>query len=129
MSLTDSAQDLGLAQILPMTDEETGVEHRVVSASITNEYLLLIRDDSSAIVAQMNEDSELEELDRVDKTPVSTKWAAGCLYADPNGVFASGKSDTGAGLGEQVVMFLLSSTGTFYVSGNIFFPQVGCVPC
>ncbi|TPX19066.1 uncharacterized protein E0L32_011227 [Thyridium curvatum] len=106
--------DFGLAQILPMIDEETGAEPRVISASIADPYLLLIRDDSSAVVAALNKDNELEELDRGDKILVSTKWLTGCLYTDSQGVFSKVDSNQGKE-SENVMMFLLSATGSFYV--------------
>jgi len=98
-----------------MIDEETGQEPRVVSASIADPYLLLIRDDSSAVVAHMNKDTELEELDRDDKTLVSTKWLAGCLYADSSGVFTPTQKDGPEKAEPMVFAFLLSSAGSFYV--------------
>ncbi|KAG6368515.1 hypothetical protein INS49_002725 [Diaporthe citri] len=69
--------DLGLAMILPMEDEETGAEPRVLSASICDPYLLLIRDDSSALVAEMSSDDELEELEKPEGKLRSTKWVSG----------------------------------------------------
>ncbi|EEY23743.1 cft-1 [Verticillium alfalfae VaMs.102] len=69
--------DLGLSQILPMLDEETGAEPRVISASIVDPYLLLLREDSSILVAQITNHNELEELDKEDETIVSTKCSAG----------------------------------------------------
>ena len=97
-------------------DEETGAEPRVVSASIVDPYILLIRDDSSAVVAFMNKDHELEELERGDKTLVTTKWLTGCLYLDRTGVFTLEGKTTGGKPHDTVFLFLLSATGTFYVS-------------
>lgn len=101
-----------------MIDEETGAEPRVISASIADPYLLLIRDDSSAVVAALNKDNELEELDRGDKTLVSTKWLTGCLYTDSQGVFSKVDSNQGKE-SENVMMFLLSATGSFYVGQTL----------
>jgi hypothetical protein len=56
--------DLGLAQILPMYDDDTGAEPRIVSASFADPYLLLFRDDSSIFVAQCDDNNELEEIER-----------------------------------------------------------------
>ncbi|KAJ4114805.1 mRNA cleavage and polyadenylation factor subunit [Fusarium equiseti] len=104
--------DLGLTQILPMLDEETGAEPRVTSASIADPYLLLIRDDSSLLLAQIDSNNELEEVEKMDDTLKNTKWHAGCLYADTKGTFqpVSDKSET-----ENIMMFLLSSTGALHV--------------
>jgi len=101
-----------------MIDEETGAEPRVISARIADPYILLVRDDSSAVVAYMNKDHELEELDREDKTLVTTKWLTGCLYSDKSGVFAPSEGTSGAKSKETVLAFLLSAAGTFYVSST-----------
>lgn len=107
--------DLGLAQILPMYDEDTGVEPKIISASFADPFVLLIRDDASIFIAQCDDDNELEELDRADDTLLSTKWLAGCLYWDSMGVFASNRSDKGIKVGENVMMFLLSAGGALHI--------------
>lgn len=99
--------------ILPMQDEETGAEPRVLHASICDPYLLLIRDDSSAFVAQMNSDDELEEVEKPEGVLTSTKWVSGCLYADTKGVFGQKAVEDGQ---KSIFMFLLSNTGSFQVS-------------
>jgi cleavage and polyadenylation specificity factor subunit 1 len=107
--------DLGLAQILPMLDEETGAEPRAISASIADPFLLLIRDDSSVFIAQIDSNNELEELEKEDTKLLSTKWLTGCLYKDTHGVFADEKPDKTAKAEESIVMFLLSSSGALHV--------------
>lgn len=97
--------DLGLSQILPMLDEETGAEPRVLSASIVDPYLLLIRDDGSVFLAQIDNSNELEEVEKVGMQ--QAKWVSGCLYNDTTGTFHSG--------GDSVMMFLLSSSGALHV--------------
>jgi cleavage and polyadenylation specificity factor subunit 1 len=98
-----------------MLDEETGAEPRVTSASIADPYLLLIRDDSSLLLAQIDSNNELEEVEKMDATLQNTKWHAGCLYADTKGTFQLNASDKGAET-EKIMMFLLSSTGALHVS-------------
>lgn len=107
--------DLGLAQILPMLDEESGAEPRALSASIVDPFLLITRDDGSAFVAEIDSNNELEEIEKTDGPLTSTKWANGCLYADTKGVFQDSQGDKGKD-SEKVVMFLLSSTGALHVS-------------
>ncbi|KAK2048270.1 hypothetical protein LZ31DRAFT_582417 [Colletotrichum somersetense] len=107
--------DLGLSQILPMLDEETGAEPRVVSASIADPYLFLVRDDSSIMVAQIDNNCELEEVEKQDDAILSTKWLAGCLYADTTGRFAPMQNDKGTPEGQNIFMFLLSAVGALYV--------------
>lgn len=109
--LTALLLDLGLSQILPMLDEETGAEPRIVSASIADPYLLLIRDDSSAFIAHIDSNNELEELEKESGPLTSTKWLTGCLYADKSGLFSEGD-----GPAENIIMFLLSSAGSLSVS-------------
>ncbi|KAH6692672.1 CPSF A subunit region-domain-containing protein [Plectosphaerella plurivora] len=109
--------DLGLSQILPMLDEETGAEPRVISASIADPYLLLVREDSSILVAAIDKNNELEEVDKVDETLTSVKWLSGCLYKDTHGVFSPLQTDKGSTDAEDVFMFLLSATGALYIYG------------
>lgn len=96
-----------------MEDEETGAEPRVLSASICDPYLLLIRDDSSAFIAEVNTDDELEEIENPDNILGSTKWVSGCLYADTAGAFGEGQPEKGT---KKIFMFLLSATGSLQVS-------------
>lgn len=103
--------------ILPMEDEETGAEPRVLSASICDPYLLLIRDDSSAFIAEMNSDDELEEIEKVDSILGATKWVSGCLYADTTGEFCEGQLEKGS---SKIFMFLLSVTGSLQVSHYLY---------
>ena len=98
-----------------MLDEETGAEPRVTSASIADPYLLLIRDDNSILLAQIDSNNELEEVEKMDAALQTTKWHAGCLYADTKGAFQPSVGDKGAET-EKIMMFLLSSTGALHVS-------------
>ncbi|KAH9893038.1 CPSF A subunit region-domain-containing protein [Xylariomycetidae sp. FL2044] len=108
--------DFGLSQIVPMIDEETGAEPRVTSASIADPYILLVRDDASIFIAKMDKNLELEELEKEDDSLSSTKWATGCLYEDVSSVFSKEeRTDKGVTSGDNIVMFLLSKTGTLHV--------------
>ncbi|TDZ40258.1 Protein cft1 [Colletotrichum spinosum] len=113
--LISYSTDLGLSQILPMLDEETGAEPRVISASIADPFLLLIRDDSSIMLAQIDSNNELEEVEKQDDTILATKWLAGCLYTDTSGLFAPIQTDKGTPLGHNIFMFLLSAAGALYI--------------
>ncbi|PON28379.1 hypothetical protein TGAM01_v202873 [Trichoderma gamsii] len=107
--------DLGLIQILPMLDEETGAEPRAVSASIVDPYLLIIRDDASVFLAQIDSNNEIEEIEKTDSGLTSTKWAAGCIYKDTKGVFQANQSDQAKKPGEEVMMFLLNTAGALHI--------------
>lgn len=98
-----------------MLDEETGFDPRVISASIVDPYLLLLRDDSSAYVAQIDKNNELEEIEREDKALATTKWLSGCLYHDHSGLFSE-QAEKDQKPGESTIMFLLSAAGALYVS-------------
>jgi cleavage and polyadenylation specificity factor subunit 1 len=118
--MTDDIADLSLSQIIPMLDEETGLEPRIVSASIADPFLLLVRDDSSVYVAQIDKNNELEEAEKDDALLVSTKWLTGSLYIDSNGVFAQGKPEKGSHPNASILMFLLSASGALYVRILVF---------
>lgn len=106
-----------------MLDEETGAEPRVVSASIADPYLLLVRDDSSVFVAQIDSNNELEEVEKVDDNLLATKWLAGCLYNDTKGTFKPTAGNKGADA-DNIMMFLLSAAGALHVS----IPSIGSLP-
>ena len=111
MDSTADSVDLGLSQILPMMDEETGAEPRATSASIADPYLLVQRDDNSVYVACIDDNNELEEIAKPDGTLKSSKWTSGCLYNDSRGVFGSAEANSPG----TAMMFLLSSTGALHV--------------
>lgn len=96
-----------------MLDEETGAEPRVLSASITDSHILLLREDHSAMIAQMDSNYELEEVEKKDKVLSSTKWIAGCLYTDKKGTFQQENVPEKAAA--HVMLFLLSSAGALHV--------------
>lgn len=104
-----------------MLDEDTGAEPRATSASIVDPYLLLIRDDSSVFIAQIDNNNELEEVTKPDGTLKSTKWASGCLYNDTRGVFQTNMGEQRADEADRIMMFLLSSAGALHVSCIITF--------
>lgn len=101
-----------------MLDEETGAEPRAVSASIVDPYLLIIRDDASVFLAQIDSNNEIEEIEKTDSGLTSTKWAAGCLYKDTKGVFQLNQGDPTKKSSEEVMMFLLNTAGALHVSGD-----------
>jgi cleavage and polyadenylation specificity factor subunit 1 len=111
--------DLGLAQILPMFDEETGAEPKIVSASLADPFLLLVRDDASIFVARCDVDGDLEELGREDDALLTTKWLSGCLYEDMLGTFANVQDTKVAEENFATCMFLLSAEGNLHVSQAI----------
>ncbi|POS84108.1 hypothetical protein EPUL_003312 [Erysiphe pulchra] len=107
--------DLGLAQIIPMYDDDTGAEPKILSASFADPFLLLVRDDSSIYVAQCDDSNELEEIEKLEKSLQTTKWVAGCLYNDHTGVFSLEQVDKNFTSRQNVLLFLLSAEGGLHI--------------
>lgn len=81
-------ENLGLSQIIPMTDEETDAELKIIHTSCCDPYLLVIRDDSRVQVLQVDKNGDVEPLESDDTALTEQKWLSGCLYA---GVLTDGK--------------------------------------
>jgi cleavage and polyadenylation specificity factor subunit 1 len=73
--------ELNLDQIIPMEDEETGEELRVISANFADPYLLIHREDSSVKLFKTSSTGEVEEVE-CDALS-STKWLSVSLYKSP----------------------------------------------
>jgi cleavage and polyadenylation specificity factor subunit 1 len=71
--------EFALAQILPLTDESTDAELRVVAASFCDSHVLLLTEDSTVTLLQMTRSGDLEELDKFQPF-AAWKWLSGCLY-------------------------------------------------
>jgi hypothetical protein len=99
-----------------MYDEDTGAEPKIVSASVADPFILLLRDDSSLFVAQCDDKNDLEEIEREDDTLLATKWLSGCLYTDSTGFFAAIGFEKPRKATKKVFMFLLSAGGALHVS-------------
>lgn len=97
-----------------MFDDETGAEPKIVSASIVDPYLLLIRDDASIYVASCDSDNELEEIEKEDNVLMMSNWLSGCLYNDSTGKFVDTESE-GDNKKRNVLMCLLNAEGALYV--------------
>jgi cleavage and polyadenylation specificity factor subunit 1 len=99
-----------------MLNEETGAEPRVVSASIDDSYLLIVRDDSTVLLAQMDENNnELEEMDRLDEKLVSSKWSMGCIYRDHGNCFHRSPDTASPPTKANAMAFLVTTAGTLFV--------------
>lgn len=93
--------DLGLSQIFPISDEEIDEERTVVSASIMDPYVAIVRDDSSIVVLQMDSNGELDEIEKGDAL-LATRWLSASIYrakANDN----------------QALLYLLSAEGGLHV--------------
>ncbi|KAK6001203.1 hypothetical protein QM012_003286 [Aureobasidium pullulans] len=89
--------DLGLSQIFPIIDEETDAELTVVHSSFCDPYLLLLREDSSLQILQVDKSGDLDELERGDAA-LASKWLSGSVYRSEK-------------TGDKALAFLLSAEG------------------
>ncbi|KAH6094447.1 cleavage factor two protein CFT1 [Parastagonospora nodorum] len=70
--------ELGMEQIIPMEDEETGNELNIINASFADPYLLIQREDSSVKIYKATGDGEVED---VEATGLSgTEWLSASLF-------------------------------------------------
>ncbi|KAK5732473.1 mRNA cleavage and polyadenylation factor subunit [Elasticomyces elasticus] len=76
---------LGLSQIIPMTDDDGDQELGVVGTSFADPYLLVLRDDSSVVVLKVDEAGEVEPLDLEGSTLGQGRWVSGCVFAGLGG--------------------------------------------
>lgn len=86
-------------QIIPMEDEESGAELRIINASFADPYLLVLRDDSSVKIFKASGSGEVEDVEASGLS--STKWLSASLF----------KSSTF----EETFAFLLSPEGGLHV--------------
>lgn len=106
--------DLGLAQIYPLTDEESDTGPKVVSASFADPYVLLIRDDSSAVVLTADESGDLDEVSQSEAFKAGN-WLSGSLYEDSNDVLRLEYPEESEDEASNVLMFLLTAKGGLQV--------------
>lgn len=106
--------DLGLAQIYPLTDEESDTGPKVVSASFADPYVLLIRDDSSAVVLTADESGDLDEVSQSEAFKAGS-WLSGSLYEDSNDVLRLEYPEESEDEASNVLMFLLTAKGGLQV--------------
>ena len=98
-----------------MADDESDDEPaKVVSASFADPYVLLIRDDLSAVLLTEDGSGDLDEVARGEAFRKG-KWLSGSLFEDSNDVLRleyPEDSDDEAG---NVLLFLLSAIGGLQV--------------
>lgn len=105
-----------------MTDDVTGAEPKVVSASFADPYVQLIRDDASVMVLKADESGDLDEVEMGDAL-LGSKWLSGSLYEDSNDTFRLEWGDDSDDEVGNVLMFLLGAGGGLQV-GQTFHQQL-----
>ena len=111
-SLTIS--DLGLAQIYPLTDEESDSGPKVTSASFADPYVLLVRDNLSAVVLTADENGDLDEVSQSEAFKAG-EWLSGSLYEDSSDVLRLDYPEESEDEAGNVLMFLLTAKGGLQV--------------
>lgn len=106
--------DFGLAQIYPLTEEESNTESKVISASFSDPYILLVRDDSTVTILTSDESGDLDEVERGEHLKKG-KWPSGSLYEDANDSLRLEYGDDSEDEAGNTLMFLLSSAGGLQV--------------
>lgn len=109
-----TVSDLGLAQIYPLTDEESDTGPTVMSASFADPYVLLIRDDSSAVILTADENGDLDEVSQSQAFKAG-KWQSGSLYEDSNDILRLEYPEESEDEAGNVLMFLLNAKGGLQV--------------
>jgi cleavage and polyadenylation specificity factor subunit 1 len=98
---TYDATDLSLSQIIPMIDDETDAELKIVHTSFCDPYLLVIRDDSTVQVLRVDETGDAEPLEN-EPALKERKWLSGCL-------------SSGMTFSDEPVLFLLGDDGGLHL--------------
>ena len=93
-----------------MTDDTTGAEPKVSSASFADPYVLLLRDDTSILVLKADESGDLDEIEQA-KASRKIGWLSGSLYEDSNDVLRLETDDETEDEAGNVLMFLLNTQG------------------
>ncbi|KAI9758008.1 MAG: hypothetical protein M4579_003244 [Chaenotheca gracillima] len=110
--------DLGLAQIYPMTDEASGAEPKIISASFADPYVLLVRDDRTILILVCDESGDLEEVES-GSVFSSKEWISGSLYADSEDVFALPRTNASSDPVKKITLgFLLTVDGGLEIRGT-----------
>lgn len=88
-----------------------------MSASFTDPYIAILRDDSSLLLLQADGTGDIDEVSLPDET-TSSKWRSGCLYHDRHQAF-SRPAPLPDGASGNVLLFLLSMD--YKLSVSLFF--------
>ena len=107
-------EDFGLAQIFPLSDEDSEHVPQIVSAAFADPFILLVRSDGTLVTLKADHSGDLDELEQ-GASLKGAKWSSGSLYEDLNDVFRLEYGDE-EDEASNVLMFLLSASGGLHVS-------------
>lgn len=74
---------------------------KVKSASFADPYLLILRDDGSALILEADANGDIDELEQSEAF-TSLKWKSGCIYKSHE-------------KNKKIILNLLAETGTIKV--------------
>lgn len=92
--------DFGLAHIEPIVDEDSGSEARIATAHIMDPYVVIVKDDNTALLLKADKKGELEEIE-LPEFPEVTKFVSASIFTDETNFFdtkrfyTKGKDSTG----------------------------------
>ena len=97
-------------------DEETDANAKVISASIRDPYVVIVKEDGSIMLLKMDKKGELDEED-LEPHLVNKQYISASLYIDSRGNFFTKKGRQGASVEQEAtcVLVLLSSKGALSV--------------
>ncbi|KAJ5577799.1 uncharacterized protein N7459_006763 [Penicillium hispanicum] len=98
-------KDLGLAQIYPIWDEDTDEERAAVTASFADPYLAILRDDSSLLLLQADDNGDIDEVSLPDDISTS-KWRFSSLYRDKCQTFNPLSSDSDGTIANMLIFLV-----------------------
>ncbi|KAJ5099106.1 hypothetical protein N7532_006107 [Penicillium argentinense] len=97
--------ELGLAQIYPIFDEDTDEERVAVSVSFVDPFVVILRDDASLLLLQVDESGDLDEVALSDEIS-GLQCRSVCLYNDKNQTFTSAPNTADS---DSTLLFILTS--------------------
>jgi cleavage and polyadenylation specificity factor subunit 1 len=91
---------------------------KVIAATFAEPYIVLLRDDSSVIILNLDDDGELQDL-AVFGSISRTRYCSAALYDDTNDIFQLSRDDVDEPT--SVLLFLVDVDGCLCVS-TFFLP-------
>lgn len=78
--------EFGLAQIWPIGDEDDGIDAKAASASFSDPYVLIVKDDSSLLLLKTDRSGELDEVELPSRL-MESKFLSAVLFHDVRDTF------------------------------------------
>jgi cleavage and polyadenylation specificity factor subunit 1 len=102
-----SPLDFNLIQITPMFEDDSNQEGTALTASFSDPYVLILRDDFSVMLLHCDDNGDIDEPEK-SEVLAGSKWKAGCLYKDHSQSIARQEKPS-------TLLFLVDQTGSLQV--------------